>query len=116
MKAVAAGTLRQRVTIEQATRSLDSFRSEVRTWTPVAALVPASVDTPRGELRYVAQQFAGEAFHQITIRYLPNISSVETRIRLEDGRVFLVQFVRDVEERHRVLEILAKEIVGEVPQ
>jgi SPP1 family predicted phage head-tail adaptor len=109
-----AGLLRQRITIETATETADSFNAPVRTWTALASNVPAAIDTPRGDLRFVAQQFAGEAFHMVTIRYLPGVKP-SSRVRLEDGRVFLVQFVRDVEERHRTLELLTKEVVGEVP-
>lgn len=113
MRAVRAGKLRQRVTIETAAETPNSFNEPARSWSQTATAVDCAIGAVSGRLRFVAEQFEGEVFHEVVMRYRTDVVALKTRLRTEDGRVFLVQFVDNEEERNRRLNVLAREILGE---
>ncbi len=68
----------------------------------------AAIEPLTGREQFVAQQTQAEVSHKVMIRYAPNIKASQTIVLR--GRRFNVVFAVDVEERHREIEIFAKEL------
>lgn len=101
-----AGLLRHRVTI-QAPRHPENERGEaVAEWADVAT-VWASVEPLIGRERWTAQQVMPETTHRVRIRYRPGLTAAH-RLKFGD-RILHIDSVVDPQERHRELEILARE-------
>lgn len=102
------GQLRHRVTIQQLTRVEDEGGGYAEVWTEVAT-VWAAIKPLRGNERYEAQQVQSTLTHKVTIRYREGI---KPQMRLTyKGRIFDIESVIDIEERHRWLELLCSEVV-----
>ena len=103
-----AGQLRHRVTIQQLTRVEDEGGGYAEVWADVAT-VWAAIKPMRGNERYEAQQVQSTLTHKVTIRYR---AGIKPQMRLLYGnRVFNIEAVIDIEERHRWLELLCSEVV-----
>lgn len=103
-----AGQLRHRVTIQQLTRVEDEGGGHEENWADVAT-VWAAIKPMRGSERYEAQQVQSTLTHKVTIRYRAGIKP-QMRI-LYGNRIFEVEAVIDVDERHKWLELLCSEVV-----
>lgn len=102
------GSLRHRVTIQQATETQASDGSVVRTWatyhTGQAEIVPLN-----GSESYVAQGLSAGIVHRITMRYR---SGVVPKMRVIWGdRVFEIITARNIDERGRWLVMNCEESV-----
>lgn len=103
-----AGQLRHRVTIQRFERVEDEGGGYAEDWKDVAT-VWAAVKPMRGNERYEAQQVQSTLTHKVTIRYR---AGIKPQMRLLYGnRVFNIEAVIDIEERHRWLELLCSEVV-----
>lgn len=78
-------------------------------WVPVAKRW-ATVEPVRGQERWAAQQVQAEVTHRIYMRYMPGVTP-DMKIRFR-GREFDIYFVRNIDERNEMLEILATERVN----
>ncbi|MCI0349391.1 MAG: phage head closure protein [Acidobacteriales bacterium] len=101
-----AGTLRQRISIEQPAETQNDFNEPVVTWslyaTRWAEVVPLS-----GEERLIAQQVNAEVTHRVRLRYL---AGVTTKMRIvHKGRVLDINTILNQDERRAMLELLCKE-------
>lgn len=103
------GKLRHRVTLQELVKTDDGYGGIVETWQDVAT-VWAAIEPLRGNERYTAQQVQSELSHKVTIRYRAGIKP-QMRI-LYGNRVFDIEAVIDVDERHRWLELLCSEVVA----
>ena len=103
-----AGQLRHRVTIQQLTRVEDEGGGYAEVWTEVAT-VWAAIKPLRGNERYEAQQIQSTLTHKVIMRYRAGIKP-QMRI-LYGNRVFEIEAVIDVDERHKWLELLCSEVV-----
>lgn len=103
------GKLRHRVTLQELVKTDDGYGGIVETWQDVAT-VWAAIEPLRGNERYTAQQVQSELTHKVTIRYRAGIKP-QMRI-LYGNRVFDIEAVIDVDERHRWLELLCSEVVA----
>jgi SPP1 family predicted phage head-tail adaptor len=102
------GNLRNRVTLQQLTRTDDGAGGYTETWTGVAT-VWADVYPLKGNERYEAQQVQANLSHRVTIRYR---TGVEPSMRLLYGtRTLTIEAVIDPEERHRELILMCSEVV-----
>lgn len=102
------GKLRHRATIQQLVNIDDGAGGSIETWQDIAT-VWAAIEPLRGNERYTAQQVQSTLSHKVTIRYREGI---KPQMRLTyKGRVFEVESVIDVEERHQWLELLCSEVV-----
>ncbi|WP_434642754.1 phage head closure protein [Thermoanaerobacterium thermosaccharolyticum] len=103
-----AGKLRHRATIQQLVSTDDGAGGSIETWQDIVT-VWAAIEPLRGNERYTAQQVQSTLSHKVTIRYREGI---KPQMRLTyKGRVFEVESVIDVEERHQWLELLCSEVV-----
>jgi len=101
-----AGTLRQKVLIQQNTPSRDSYGAEVEAWTDYAE-VWASIEPARGREFWESQQVNAEVTGKIRIRYLEEVTP---KMRVKHGsRIFEIIAVINPEERNRELQLMVKE-------
>lgn len=103
------GKLRHRITLQELVKTDDGYGGIVETWQDVAT-VWAAIEPLKGTERYQAQQVQSELTHKVTIRYRAGIKP-QMRI-LYGNRVFDIEAVIDVDERHRWLELLCSEVVA----
>lgn len=103
-----AGELRHRITIQRAVEVSDDLKTPTVTWQDVAT-VWAAVEPLSGREYLLAQNVNAELTVRIRIRYRPGVTP-GMRV-LYNGRVFDIQAVIDVEERHRELQLMCKEIL-----
>jgi SPP1 family predicted phage head-tail adaptor len=109
---MASGTYRHRVTVQTPGPSVpDGDGGFTKTWVDSAppdwavSIAPvAAVDTA------MAGTVIGTATHQVRGRYHAGVTT-EARLLFE-SRVFHVAQVRDVDERHRTLEVICAEVVA----
>lgn len=103
-----AGKLRHRATIQQLVNTDDGAGGSIETWQNVAT-VWAAIEPLRGNERYTAQQVQSTLTHKVTIRYREGI---KPQMRLTyKGRIFDIESVIDIEERHRWLELFCSEVI-----
>jgi SPP1 family predicted phage head-tail adaptor len=86
----------------------DDYGDTENAWATIAT-VWAAIEPLSGNERWSAQQVGAEVSHKITVRWMRVIDS-KMRI-VYQSRVFNFQSVRDPDERHRWLEIMATEQV-----
>lgn len=103
-----AGQLRQRVTIQEKSVTRNSYGEEVITWSDVAT-VWASVEPLSGREFLDAQRAGAEVTTRIRIRYRSGIAP-EMRVTYGD-HVYDIKAVIDVEERHREIQLMCREVV-----
>jgi len=103
------GKLRHRITLQEIIKTDDGYGGIVETWKDIAT-VWAAIEPLKGTERYQAQQVQSELTHKVTIRYRAGIKP-QMRI-LYGNRVFDIEAVIDVDERHRWLELLCSEVVA----
>ena len=101
-----AGLLRKRLTLQQRSKSQDSYGQPLLTWSDVATvwgeIVPLS-----GSESVSADSLQASTSHQITIRYR---SGVNTALRIKYGvRLFDIQNVLNQDERNKTLTLLCIE-------
>lgn len=101
------GKLRHRITFQDSVPTPDGYKgsSEV-TWTNFVT-VWASVKPLTGREYFFSQQVKAEVTHRVKIRYRDDIT-VKMQI-LFGTRVFGIESIFDIEERHEVLEIFCRE-------
>lgn len=106
--AIAAGKLRQRVTLEECTESADAVTNEpVETWKAFGTYW-AAVEPVRGNERFASLQIQSSVTHAITIRTGPPVTA-KWRAR-HDGRLMYVQEPPiDVDERGRKTILMCQE-------
>ncbi len=105
---IAAGGLRQEVTIEAKTAtSTDTRGHPIRTWEASLIFASARVETLAGTKLEIARQQVPTATHLITIRWR-QLSEKDNRINYK-GRIFNIGWQNDVEERHDYLVLTCTE-------
>jgi SPP1 family predicted phage head-tail adaptor len=104
-----AGSLRHRVTIQQATVTRDAIGGEVKTWEAVADRW-ASVEPLTGREFFSAQQEGAQLSARIRLRYLAGI--VPTMRVVHGSAVYDVKAVVNVEGRSRELHLMVEEAVA----
>lgn len=102
-----AGALRHVVTIEKRTTARDAYGDVSQTWT-THATVRGSVETLRHDELVHAGQVEGRRMRKVRIRY---VSGIETTMRLKvRGETYHIRGLSNIDERDRVIEILAEEV------
>lgn len=101
-----AARLRQRLTLQQQQNTADGAGGVTRSWQDLATLW-AEVIPLHGREAPDAQKLTAFATHRITMRYRNDVSA-DKRFLL-GSRALNIRTVKDIGERHRLLEILAEE-------
>lgn len=101
-----AGKLRHRLTLEEATDTLNARGEAVPAWSTVTTLWGA-IDPLSGREGFEARQLYASASHRIRLRYR---AGIVPKMRLTKGaRVFEIDAILNVDERNRELVCLATE-------
>jgi SPP1 family predicted phage head-tail adaptor len=100
-----AGSLDQRVRIEQKSVTRDSFKAEVVTWVTVAT-VWAEVTPLRGRELFAAAQLQSTADMRFRIRYRSDITTAHRLVHR--GINYDVRYVAEIPPQKSGLEILAE--------
>lgn len=105
---IRSGTLRHRIQFLKDMGTVDDGGSVPPDFQPTGNVVQCSVTPLSGGKQYFAQQEQSRVTHSIVMRYRPGI---DPHWRIQWGtRVFTIERVIDVEERHRKIEISAAEV------
>lgn len=106
------GPLRERVTIERATRSADSSGGSVVSWAPLghAPTVWARVEPLSGGEALQAMRLEARITHRVTLRWRDDVSA--TMRLVWRARVLNIRAVTNPDERRRYLELLCEEGVA----
>lgn len=100
------GSLRHRITIEEATETLTSIGEVTQTWATFAT-VWAKVEPLNGREYWQSAQINSEITGKITIRYLEDIT---TKMRIKFGsRIFNIEAILNSEEKNKEMTLLIKE-------
>ncbi len=103
-----AAIFRHRITLQELVTGQDEAGQPVQEWQDVAT-VWGAVEPLRGREYFAAAQVQAEVTTRIRIRYCRGIRP-DMRV-LYDGRLFDILSVIDPEERHRELQLMAREVI-----
>lgn len=101
-----AGQLRQRITVQSATRTTDEGGGHTTTWADLASLW-ANVEALGGSERYAAQAVEGVADYTVTIRYRSDVTRLN-RVLFGD-RTLAIRAAFDPDSSGRMLVLLCRE-------
>lgn len=107
---IAAGALVHRVTIQQATRTLNALGEPIEAWAIFADNLPASLEAAPGREQIAAMQINAQRPYRITLRYLAGVTPL-MRVKL-GARTFEIQHVDNVGERNRALALTVTEVAS----
>ena len=107
-----SGTLRERVTIQAATVSQDSYGEPIETWANLATnpTVWASVGSRASGERFISggEQIQATVSHTVTIRYRTDVT-VKMRLQWRTSRYLYVENVVDPDGRKADLVLMCRE-------
>jgi SPP1 family predicted phage head-tail adaptor len=105
-----AGRLRQRVVIQYKVVTQNEFGEEVITWTDYLTAW-AAVEPLRGR-EFAEQAMAGaEITTRIVLRW-PRALQLRPEMRaVHEGRLYDIQSIVRVDERHREIQLLCREVI-----
>lgn len=113
-----AGELRQRISIQRRSESSDGHDGVTETWATTFSRWPARVTPLTGRDLVNAQQIDPRLSHEVRVRYWAayptDLAGGRARLLYHDvaDRTFeIVGPPRDVDERHRELRMLCREVV-----
>lgn len=102
-----AARLRHRVTIQQPVAAVNGYGERITTWSTVAT-VWAAVEPLRGREFFDAEQTQAEISHRVIMRYRTGMESTMRLLHLT--RVLHIGTIIDVDERHRELQLMCREM------
>lgn len=102
-----SGRLRHRVTIQSPVVAVNGYGERIVTWSTVA-VVWGAVEPLRGREFFEAEQVQAEISHRVVLRYRSGINSTMRLLHLT--RVLHIQQVIDVDERHREMQLMCREM------
>lgn len=102
------GKLRHRVTLQEFVEQVDEYGTPIGSGWQDVCTVWAAVEPIQGREYILLQNTQSELTTRVRIRYRPGIKP-SMRV-LYGGRVFDIQSVIDLEERHIELQLMCKEV------
>ena len=108
---MSIGQMRTRLYLESSTETRTSDGGVVEAWTPDTPIW-ARVRGLRGRELFSAQQINPQTSHKLTIRYCKGLTSGNHLLNKDGARIFNIQSVIDIDERHREMELLCTEVAG----
>jgi SPP1 family predicted phage head-tail adaptor len=106
-----AGALRHRVELQAPAEIRDDIGGVTQIWIAMGE-VWANIEPLTGKEVYEASSLEGRLSHRITLRWLPILEPTWRLVWKDQTRAFQIYSVRDVQERHRQVQVLAMEIVN----
>lgn len=102
-----AGRMRQRVKIQNRVEARNGYGELITTWSTLAT-VWASVEPIRGREFFEAEQVQSEISTRVRIRYYEGVTA-EMRL-LYETRPLQIMAVIDVNERHKEMQLMCREM------
>ena len=102
------GRMNKRVEIQTKQTVRDAAGGAVHTWV-TDDTVWANISPATGRELYAGEQVRAEVSHKVTMRYYDGLTTANRL--LFGSRVFDINFIKNVDERNRVFELLCKEVV-----
>lgn len=102
------GKLRHKVELQSVQRTKNAYMEDIEDWVTFA-IQWASIEPLRGTQALIAQQIEAEMTHRVVVRYNASLTA-DCRVK-QDGRIFTIVSVRDIDERQRHQELMCKEAV-----
>jgi len=97
------------VVLQSPAGSRDAVGERTTTWTSVAT-VEAEISPLSGRDLIAAGQAQAEVTHRVKVRYGASIAAIDASWRVLYGaRVFVISWVRNLDESNRVLELICSE-------
>jgi SPP1 family predicted phage head-tail adaptor len=107
--AIRIGRLKDRVTLQRLTETLDEYGKPDKSWLTEAESW-AGIEPISGRERIAGDQVIADLTHKVVMRYRAGVSP---KMRLVNGtRVLEIASVIDQNNRHEQLELLCSERVG----
>lgn len=104
-----AGEFRHSIVLQSPTGSRNAVGERSTSWTSVAT-VRAKIEPLTANQRFIAAQANSEVSHRVTVRYDSSIAAIDGSWRVKfGGRYFVIDGVRNIEERNKIIELLCKE-------
>lgn len=108
---MAAGRLREIVTIERRAGAADGYGNTVATWAALITGEPAEIRPLRGGEDVQAQKLSANGLFEITVRYSSRTSQILATDRLKNGRTGQAMNIRYIEQpdmRRKFLKIVCE--------
>lgn len=105
-----AGRLRHRLQVQAPLESRDDIGGVTRVWVAVGD-VWAHIEPLKGRELFEAQSIEARLNTRVTMRAFPDLDPTWRLVWLDKDRAYQVYSVRDVDERHRMTEVLCQEIL-----
>lgn len=109
------GLMRHRVTIQQRTSTQGGFGEQLKTWTDILTCW-AHIEALSGSQLARAQSIYTQTTHKVTLRWQRGLNDVKSTgaYRIMYGtRIFDIGADLNIEERNRVIELMAREGLNE---
>lgn len=101
-----AGRLREVISFQRRTESLDGYGDDRGTWTDLAT-VRAQVEPLTGREFFASQQTQSEVSVRVVCRYSPDIAGVTVKDRIKHGDVYYdIRSIINVNSRNTELQFM----------
>ncbi len=107
----ATGQLRTPLRIEEYAETRTSDGGVADAWS-VTRTVWARLQGLRGRELFSAQQINPQTSHKVTIRYCKGLTSNARLVDIASSRIFNIESVVDIEDRHQFMQLLCTEVAG----
>ena len=106
MKKIEIGEMRHRLTFQKPEKTPDGYKGHTVKWLDVVT-VWASIEPLSSREYFYAHQIKNEVSHRARTRFRTDVAP---EMRIKHGeRIFAIESIIDLEERHQFLEILCRE-------
>jgi len=105
------GQMRTPLRIEDYAESRTSDGGVSEAWA-VTQTVWARLQGLRGRELFSAQQINPQTSHKVTIRFCRGLTSNSRLVDVASSRIFNIESVVDIEDRHKFMELLCTEVAG----
>lgn len=108
---MSIGRMRTPLRVQEYLETRTSDGGVVEAWA-TTQVVWGRVVGLRGRELFSAQQINKQTSHKVTIRYKKGLTSDARLVDPSSSRVFNIESVVDIEDRHRFMELLCTEVAG----
>lgn len=108
---MSVGQMRTPLRIEESVETRTSDGGITQSWS-VLQTVWARLQGLRGRELFSAKQINPQTSHKVTIRYCKGLTSNARLVDVGSSRIFNIESVVDIEDRHQWMELMCTEVAG----
>ena len=108
---MSIGQFRTRLTVEESVEARTPDGGVLEVWQH-KQLIWARVQGLRGRELFSAQQVNPQTSHKLTIRRVSGLTSQHRLRSLDGSRIFNIESVIDIDDRHKHMELICTEVAG----